>query len=118
MDLEEVVLLIEKTWGFKLKQSWDEINPDYASIREKDRGWTGFSPNETEEIFAREGRYEVMLYKKFLRTESASTQEIDEMGMTRTFAVRHQSNHYAYLRVVFRNNQLIHYKVWPSLSEY
>ena len=118
MDSEEVVLLLEKTWDFELKQSWDEINPDHAPIREKDRGWTGFSPSETKRIFAREGRYKVMLYKKFLRTESASIQEIDQLGRTRWVAEKHQSNRYAYIRVVFRGNQLLHYKVWPNMSEY
>lgn len=118
MDSEGVVLLVEKTWDFELKQSWDEINPDHASITRKDKGWTGFSSDEIKEIFAREGIYKVMLYTKFLRTESASVQEIDELGRTRWLAEKHQSNRYAYIRVVFRGNQLIHYKVWPNMSEY
>jgi len=114
-DSEEVVSKITATWDFKLANRWRAEDPTLDSISKKSRGRTAFTQQEVSQIFSQKGKYEVMLFSKFLRKEAATVGTITEMGGEAT--LRHEQEHerHAYIRVVFKDSKLLHFKVWPGL---
>jgi hypothetical protein len=112
---KEVVSKIETSWDFKLARAWKATDPGSEAVLKNTRWETAFSKQEVEQIFSPKGKYEVMLYSKFLRKDIASTQEITPMGTSGWKTAEHEAERYAYIRVVFRDGQLVHFKVLPIL---
>jgi hypothetical protein len=59
-----------------------------------------------------------MHFMKYLRTEKVSIRTISSMGYTMVKDVEKALDvqHHAYIRVVFRDDKLVHFKVWPCVE--
>jgi hypothetical protein len=115
-DSEEVVSKITATWNFKLANRWDTEDPTVESVLRRSKGRTAFTRQEANQIFSQKGKYEIMLFSKFLRKESGSTGTITEGGVTAILMGEKQEyERNAYIRVVFKDGKLLHFKVWPGL---
>lgn len=114
-DSEEVVSKITATWDFKLASRWREEDPTLESIFKKSKGRTAFTKQEASQIFSQKGKYEVMLFSKFLRKEAAALGTITEMGAEATLRYEEEQERHVYIRVVFKDGKLIHFKVWAGL---
>ena len=59
-----------------------------------------------------------MHFMKYLRTEKVSVRTISSTGYTMVKDVGKERDvqHHAYIRVVFRGDKLVHFRVWPCLE--
>ena len=112
-------LEVEKTiqgWDFKLYNSWKEENPDADTINKYKGIFGKFNKNEIQEIFALRGKYRVMFLLKKIQTESASIGEISEVGTTIMMDSRVTTDRYTLIRIVFKDDKLVHCKIWSDIS--
>jgi len=115
-DQDEVVSKIISTWNFKLANRWDTEDPTVESVLQRSKGRTAFTRQEANQIFSQKGKYEIMLFSKFIRKESGSTGTITEAGVTAILMGEKQEyERHAYIRVVFKDGELIHFRVWSGL---
>ncbi len=113
---KEVLSTITATWNFKLANRWDTEDPTVENVLRRSKGRTSFTRQEANHIFSQKGKYEIMLFSKFLRKESGSVGTITEEGAEAIFMGEKQAyERHAYIRVVFKDGKLLHFKVWPGL---
>lgn len=103
-------------WNFQVLDSWQAENPDADTIRQHDRPGIRFSKDEIQGIFAPQGKYEVLVFSKKTRTDSATTGQIDEYGRGVLKDAEYTSDVFAVIRAVFRDGRLVSHRVWPNLS--
>lgn len=113
-DSKEVISKLETSWNFKLARIWKASDPNLEAVIKNTRWEAAFSREEAEQIFSQNGQYEVMLYFKFLTKDVATTQEITPMGTSGSKTAEYAAERYAYIRLVFRNKSLVHFKVIPK----
>ena len=114
---EEVLSKIEDTWGFLCDRFWTTKDPALEDVFKEIKGRTAFTKQEASQIFSPEGKYKVMIFYKFLRSQTVSTGTISSKGttMAHTVGKKYEDKRYAYIRLVFRDDKLVHFKVWPNL---
>ncbi len=114
---EEVLSKIEDTWGFLCNKFWTTKDPTLKDVSKEIKGRTAFTEQEASQIFSPKGKYRVMVFFKLLRTESVSNGTISSTGTTLhiTAGKKYEDKRYANIRVVFRGDKLVHFKVWPKL---
>ncbi len=114
----EVSTQITDEWGFVCTGIWKKDNPSAGDVLGENKGPTAFTEKEADALFAAKGTYKVMHFMKFLRTEKVSIRTISSTGDTRVINVgkTRDVNHHAYIRVVFRDDKLVHFKVWPRVE--
>jgi len=115
---EEVASKITDGWGFECISIWEEEDPARDDIAKENKGKTAFTKQEAEEIFSQKGIYKVMHFMKYLRTEKVSVRTISSTGytMVKDVGKARDVQQHAYIRVVFRDDKLIHFRVWPCLE--
>jgi len=115
---EEVSTQITDEWGFVCTGIWEKENPAAGDILEENKGPTAFNEKEVDTLFDVAGAYKVMHFMKFLRTEKVSIRSISSTGDTRVINVgkTRDVNQHAYIRVVFRGDKLVHFRVWPCVE--
>ena len=111
----EVFTMI-KNWDFEILDAWVAEDPGEDMIKKHDRPGVGFSGKEIQTVFALRGKYDVVLFLKKVGTSSATTGRIDGSGRSSVGTADYASEEFAIIRVVFRDKELVSYKVWPSLS--
>lgn len=114
-EKEEVFTMI-KDWDFEGSDYWQAENPDADTINKHNRPVSGFSKDEIQEIFSSRGKYNIMLFRKKIGTDSASTGQIDSFGRSLTKDTGYDVELFALIRTVFRDSELVNYKVWHSVS--
>ena len=114
----EVSAKITDEWGFVCTGIWEKDNPSASDVLGDNRGPTAFTEKEADALFDAEGAYKVMHFMKFLRTEKVSIRTISSTGytMAKDVGKTRDVNHYAYIRVVFRDDKLVHFRVWPRVE--
>jgi hypothetical protein len=114
---EEVLSKVEDTWGFLCNKFWTTKDPTLKDVSKEIKGRTAFTEQEASQIFSPKGKYRVMVFFKLLRTETVSNGTITSKGTTAHITVgkKYEDKRYAYIRVVFRGDKLVHFKVWPKL---
>ena len=112
-EKEEVFTTI-KDWDFEASDYWKAENPDVDTIN--NRPVSGFSANEIQEIFSLKGKYDVWLFIKKVGTDSASTGLIDQYGKTLSKDTGYEVERFTLIRTVFRDGELVNYKIWPNVS--
>ncbi|MCJ7564050.1 MAG: hypothetical protein MUP52_05610, partial [Candidatus Aminicenantes bacterium] len=110
-DVEEVTKTIAYSWKFGLLNRWEAVDPGLETVTKNNFRKHGFSKQEALEIFAPKGAYIVMFFQKLLGQAEASTEVQVDMGLV---GVHQQSisQELAYIRVVFKDNKLVHQRVW------
>ena len=114
---EDVLSKVEDTWGFLCSKFWTTENPTLKDVFKEIKGRTAFTEQEASQIFSPEGKYKVMIFFKLLGTESVSTGTISSKGTTyaHTAGKKYEDKRYANIRLVFRGDKLVHFRVWPNL---
>ena len=114
---EEVLSKVEDTWGFLCNKFWTTENPTLKDVSKEIKGRTAFTEQEASQIFSPKGKYRVMVFFKLLRTETVSNGTITSKGTTAhtTAGKKYEDKSYAHIRLVFRGDKLVHFKVWPKL---
>ncbi len=110
-DAEEVTKTIAYSWKFGLLDQWEAVDPDLETVIKKNFKRHGFSKQEALDIFALKGAYKVMLFQKSLGQKEASTEVQLDMGLVGK-QQQSVSQEFAYIRVVFRDNKLVHQRFW------
>jgi hypothetical protein len=103
-------------WKFELMQAWDEENPIPEVVSKYNRGKVKFSKSEVKEIFAAGGKFQVAVYKKLVEKSWATLGAIDDMGLAAKDAEM-QVEKYCVIRVVFKDNMMVHLRIWPKLEQ-
>ncbi len=114
-DFKEVNKII-KAWNFRVLDFWEAENPDADIIKEHNRPRCGFSKSEIQEIFALKGKYTVRLSSRKISTDAATTGRIGSYGLGIGKDSEYTSENYTLIRTVFRDDKLVNYRVWPSVS--
>lgn len=117
-DSEEVTSKIIDTWEFKCTRIWRAEDPAIKDVIDLVKDKTKFTKQEANNIFSSKGKYKVMVFFKYLRDESVSIANIPFRGYstTESASVPHKIARHAYIRVVFKEDRLIHFRVWPSVE--
>jgi hypothetical protein len=115
---EEVASRITEGWGFECFKIWEKEDPALDDIAKENKGKTAFTKQESNQIFSQKGKYKVMHFMKYLRTEKVSIRTISSTGttMVKDVGKTRDVQHHAYIRVVFRDDKLVHFRVWPCLE--
>lgn len=115
---EDVSTQITERWGFVCTGVWKRENPSIDDVLTENKGVTVFTRKEADALFEPLGSYEVMHFMKYLRDEKVSIRTISSTGTTRVINVGKSRDvvHRAYIRVVFKDDKLVHFKVWPRVE--
>jgi hypothetical protein len=115
---EDVSTQITEEWGFVCTGVWKRENPSIDDVLTENKGVTVFTRKEADALFEPPGSYEVMHFMKYLRDEKVSIRTISSTGTTRVINVGKTRDvvHRAYIRVVFKDDKLVHFKVWPRVE--
>jgi len=115
---EEVSAQTTEEWGFVCTGIWKGENPAPDDVLEGNKGITAFTREEAEALFVSEGAYKVMHFMKYLRTEKVSIRTISSTGytMVKDVGKTRDVDHHAFIRVIFRDDKLVHFKVWPCVE--
>ena len=117
-DSEEVAAKITDKWEFLCIGIWEEENPALVDVFRENKGETAFTEKEADAIFTPKGKYKVMHFMKYLRTEKVSIRTISSTGytMVKDVGKTREVDHHAYIRIVFRDAKLVHFRVWPRVE--
>jgi hypothetical protein len=117
-DSEEVVSKIIDTWEFYCTKIWRKEDPAIKDVMDVVKDKTKFTKKEAKKIFSSQGQYKVMFFFKYLRDESVRLGTISSRGysMSKDFSKTRKLVRHAYIRVVFKEGRLIHFRVWPSVE--
>jgi len=117
-DSEEVVSQITDTWEFNCTKIWRAEDPAIKDVIDVVKDKTKFTKQEANNIFSSKGKYKVMFFFKYLRDESVRLGTISSGGYStaKDFSKTRKFVRHAYIRVVFRDGKLIHFRVWPSVE--
>ena len=109
-EAEEQII---KGWGFELLDCWQAKDPSVETVIKNNFRTHGFSAPEAQPIFAAQGNYKVSIYLKSLGSQEHTLGKIDQFGLPVPESRQQISEKkYAYIRVVFRDGNLVHYQVW------
>lgn len=114
---DEVLSKIEDKWKFLCNKFWETNDPTLEDVFKEIKGKTRFSKQEASQIFSPQGEYKVMIFFKLLSRNTISIETITQTGQSvphTTEGGKIEEKRYAYIRVVFRDNKLIHSKVWQD----
>ena len=112
-DTYAVLAEIEDKWEFKCNKFWTVQDPTLKDISKEMKGTIAFTEQEVDQIFSPKGEYKVMIFFKFLRSETISGGTISSMGQSLPQAgEKNTDKSHAYISVVFRDDKLVHFHVW------
>ncbi len=103
-------------WEFELSDFWELENPSAETVLKNNHRLVGFSKQEAAEIFPAAGKYEVRVFSKPVAGRPSTLGQISEIGLPVMIDEVRQSERKSYIRAVFRDGKLIHYRVWAGLG--
>jgi len=112
----KVISTIED-WKFQALVAWEAVDPTDKEVASHDRNKIKFSKKEMAEIFGPGGAFKVVVYNKLIKTETTTMGTVDSMGMGGGKDTTLVVEKYAVIRVVFKDNVLSVFKVWPSMDQ-
>jgi hypothetical protein len=108
---EDVTKTIAFSWKFGILDRWEAVDPSLETVMKKNFAKRGFSKQEAQEIFAEKGTYQAMLFQKVVGQAEANVET--QVGMTMTGMNQSStSEEFSHIRVVFKDNKLVYYRVW------
>ena len=112
-DTDTVLSEIEDKWEFQCNKFWTTQDPTFKDVSKEMKGTIAFTEQETGQIFSPKGEYKVMVFFKLLSSEKIASGTISSMGTSLPQAGEGATDKsHAYIRVVFRDNKLVHFHVW------
>jgi len=115
-DIDPVSAKICYEWKFGMADFWKWESPSAETVLKNNHPLVGFSKQEVAEIFPAAGRYEVRVFAKPVAGSSATTGESTQIGLSVPKDEIHEAERQSYIRAVFRDRKLIHYRVWAALD--
>ena len=112
----KVLPLVEKEWQFELLRVENIKEFSTPKIRELLPQGIRFSDEEIKTIFSEPGKYKVLVYIKEIGASAATTGEITDLGLSATKDTAYTVRHYSLIRLVFKEEKLIHSRVWPRID--
>ncbi len=115
MDKDTNVVLseIEDKWKFQCSKFWTTQNPTPKDVSKEIKGKIAFTEQEVSQIFSPKGEYKVMIFFKILSMDTISANTITSMGRElRHVGEKNVDKSQAYIKVVFRDEKLVHFHVW------
>lgn len=112
----KVLPIVEKEWQFELLrlEKISELTPQ--KIKERLPRGIRFSDEEIQAIFSEPGTYKLLVYIKEVGASAATTGEITDLGLSATKDTAYTVKHYSLIRLVFREDKLLHWRVWPRID--
>ncbi len=104
-------------WEFKALDAWEAESPTAKEVTKHNRSRIKFSKKEIQQIFGTGGMFRVVVYNKLVEKDGTKLGAIDGMGMTASKDVSFEIERYSVIRVVFRDDVLIDFRVWPLLDQ-
>lgn len=104
-------------WKLEALVAWEAENPDAKEVGKHNRAKIKFSKKEAESIFGGGGKFKVVVYRKLVGTDRTTIGTVDGSGMGAGKDSVIDVNKYAVVRVVFKDDALCHFRVWPSMEE-
>lgn len=112
-DTNTVLSEIEDKWDFKCSKFWTTQNPTLKDVSKEIKGKIAFTEQEASQIFSPKGEYKVMVFFKLLSSEKIAIGTISSLGRSLPQAGEgFTDKNRAYIRVVFRDDKLVHFHVW------
>lgn len=106
-----------REWKFEGLDSWEAENPTSKDVSKHSRSKVKFSSQEYKDIFGHGGSFKVIIYNKLVGTDAANIGEVDQYGMTVMKDAKINLETYTVIRIVFKDNQMVHSRVWPKLEQ-
>jgi hypothetical protein len=103
-------------WKFGPKVVWETEDAASKDFKKKNTGKTKFTKDEIAEIFGPAGKYRVGVFVIVVGTETSTTGEVDEYGKSIMKDATYTVEIFTAIRVVFRDDKLVHVKTWPKLE--
>lgn len=115
-DYGAVTAQIEK-WEFRPLDSFTAENPAWKEISKHNRTKVKFSKDDYNQLFAQGGKFKVLISNKLIGTDTSHIGEIDAMGMSTMKDANINLEQYTVIRLVFKDDKLLHCRVWPKLDQ-
>jgi len=115
-SLNKVVDVIED-WKFEALAAWEAANPTEKEVASHNRTKIKFSKKEYTEIFGPGGAFKVVVYNKLVGSETTTIGAVDSSGMGSGKDATLYVDKFAVIRVVFKDNLLHVFKVWPTMDQ-
>ncbi|MGQ9471069.1 MAG: hypothetical protein ACUVR0_05155 [Candidatus Aminicenantales bacterium] len=112
----KILPLIEKEWKFELlrvEKIADLSSPQIKALLPRR---ISFSDEEIKTLFSDPGVYKLLVYIKEIGTSAATTGEITDLGLSATKDTAYVVRHYSLIRLIFKDGQLVHSRVWPRID--
>lgn len=106
-----------KEWKFEPLDTWMAENPTPKEIGKHNRTKVKFSKQEVKDIFGPGGKFKVLIYNKLVGTSVSHFGEINDMGMSTTKDTELNLAQYTVIRVVLKDDKMVHFKVWPKIDQ-
>jgi hypothetical protein len=104
-------------WKFEPLDTWMAENPTPKDIGKHNRTKVKFSKQEITDIFGPGGKFKVLIYNKLVGTDASNIGQINESGMSTTKDTKINLEQYTVIRVVLKDDNMVHFKVWPKLDQ-
>jgi len=112
-DTNTVLAEIEDKWEFQCNKFWTTQDPTLKDVAKEIKGKIAFTEQEAGQIFSPKGEYKVMVFFKLLSSEKIAIGTISSLGKSLPQAGEGATDKsHAYIRVVFRDDKLVHFHVW------
>ena len=112
-DTNTVLAEIEDKWEFQCNKFWTKQDPTLKDVSKEMKGTIAFTEQEVDQIFSPKGEYKVMVFFKILSSEKIAIGTISSSGVSLPQAGEGATDKsQAYIRVVFRDDKLVHFNVW------
>ena len=115
-DYGAVTAQLEK-WELRPLDSFTVENPTWKDISKHNRNKVKFSKDDFNQIFAQGGKYKVRISNKLISTDTSHIGEIDSMGMSTMKDANITLKQYTVIRLIFKDDKLLQYRVWPKLDQ-
>jgi len=104
-------------WEFQPLDSYAAENPTWKDINKHNRTKVKFSKDDYNQIFVQGGNFKVLIYNKLIGTDTSHIGEIDSMGMSTMKDANITLKQYTVIRLIFKDDKLLQYRVWPKLDQ-
>lgn len=112
----KVLPMVEKEWKFELLRIEKITGLSPSKIKELLPRGIRFSEEEIKTIFSEPGAYKLLIYIKEIGASAATTGEITDLGLSATKDTAYTVKHYSLIRLVFKEDKLLHSRVWPRID--
>ena len=106
-----------REWSFQTLQAWEANDPTAKEVAKYNRGKVKFSKKDYGAVFGSGGAFKVAVWTKKIGSDATTMGEIDGGGRGVGKDTTIVLDTFAVIRVVFKDNLLVNFRVWPKLEQ-